>query len=111
MFTITNIYKCSGTSVNYWVIEGGLRCCANALDTYLSGQFVGNRRYLSANTLGAFNQANIFCNGTNEVTFMRVNGTNASNAVVLAPTPSMDFGSLQICDTPDEHCSYTVKAD
>jgi hypothetical protein len=70
MFTITNIYKCSGTSVNYWVIEGELRYCANAPDTYLSGQFVGYRRCLPAYTLGAFNQVIIFCNGTNEVTFM-----------------------------------------
>ncbi|MEO9532439.1 MAG: hypothetical protein ABJG68_08090 [Crocinitomicaceae bacterium] len=106
---------CSGTSVNYGIVEGTITDCAGSPDTqaYLSVQFDGKIKYLPANTLGAFNQAIIFCSSTSEVTFMGVNSNNnsASTEITIPASTSMDFGNLQVCDTPDQYCSYTYNGD
>ena len=103
---------CSGSGVNYGVVSGTVVDCNNDPETeaYVRMQFDGWSRYMPANISGAFNQAVIFCDASTDVKFMGINqGDLTSSAEVTLPiSNNMDFGALQVCDTPDEYCSFTL---
>jgi hypothetical protein len=106
---------CSGTSVNYGIVEGTVVDCNNDPETaaYVRVQFDGWSKYMPANISGAFNQAVIFCSNSTDAKFMGINqgDLTASAEVTLPISASMNFGELQVCDTPDEYCAFTLSGN
>jgi len=113
--SLGTIDLCSGGTVNYGVVEGNLLDCSGDPDSdaFLSVQFNGISRYFPANSSGTFSEVIFFCNNTSEASIIGVNSSNqlSSQEVILPVNATMNFGSVQVCSTPDEYCSFTLDGE
>ncbi len=99
-------------TANYGVITGWFKDCANATDlnSLCRVQSNGLTKFIAPLPSGYFNEAVLFCTGSTSAVVTGVNFTTNQVSIdtTMTITPTMNFGTKQVCNTASEYCTFVL---